>query len=256
MKLKERLLEQAKQDKLAHFYILEPTKSSVDAQADCEQFCHDFFKDYFALKNVTPPENVWNHADIFTLGTRTEEEEISNNFNVEEALAFMRYFEFNPINSPHKFAVITQASRITTIVANKWLKLLEEPSKNTTIILINSNRIKLLDTITSRGILLRLETENKSQGFDEFIGFVEESKNLSLSEFLEKNQKNQKDLNYWVNQLLEWEASRADGALEKAQLGPWLIKLKEMDTFHQPGATKWSAFYQLLHSSVFNRLIH
>lgn len=256
MNLMQSLLQLAQENKLGHFYILEPTKSSPTAQAECENFCHDFIKNYFGLTHTPSPHSPWDHADVLTLGARVEQEEVGGQLSVEDALAFTRYFEFNPVSSPHKFAVITQASKITTIVANKWLKLLEEPHTKSTIILINSNRIKLLDTISSRAILLRLPNKNSDHNQEEFINFIKEARDMSLSQFLEKNQKNQLDLNYWVQQLIDWESTRLDGAQEKAQLGPWLLKLKEMDLFHQPGATKWSSFYQLLQSNVFGRLIH
>lgn len=256
MKLTERLLALALEKKLAHFYILEPTKSSENAQGQCEAFCEDLFKKYFKALNLTVPENVWDHPDVITLGTRADQEEILNNFTVEEALGFIRHFEFAPINAPHKFAVITQAERISLTVANKWLKLLEEPNKDTTIILINSNRIKLLETIQSRGILLRLETTSSPLETEEFQGFIHEAKGLTLSQFIEKNQKSGKDVNYWSDKLISWESQMMDGAREKEQLGVWLNRLREMDSFHQPSATKWSLFYQYLQSNVFGRLIH
>lgn len=252
MKLMQRLLELAQQKKLAHFYILEPTQSSPLAQTECESFCHDFLKAYLSQG----PSSPWEHPDVLVLGNRVDQDEVTTNFSVEEALNFMRYFEFAPINAPHKFAIITQANRISTIVANKWLKLLEEPNKDTTIILINAQRVKLLETIQSRGILLRLNNSSPVTELSEFLDFLNESKNLSLGQFIEKNQKGQKDLNYWTDQLILWEGQMPDGARQKQELGQWLIHLKEMDTFHQPSATKWALFYQYLKSNVFDRPIH
>lgn len=256
MNLVQRLISLAQQKKLAHFYILEPTKNSADAQAQCEAFCAEFFKQYFKDVGSNLPDDIWNHPDVLTLGNRAGQEEISNNFTVDEALQFMRYFEFAPVSAPHKFAVITEAHRITTIVANKWLKLLEEPNSNCTIILINSSRLKLLDTIQSRGVLLRLENPTSHEDEQEFLNFIHESQKQSLSEFIEKNQKGSRDLNYWIGQLISWEAQELSGAEAKNNLGKWLNQMKEMEAFHQPSATKWSLFYQYLQSNVFGRLIH
>jgi len=256
MNLIQRLLKLAQQKKLAHFYILEPTQSSPNAQAECETFCHDFLKSYFSEVSPNGPSTPWGHPDVQVLGNRIDQEEVTTNFTVEEALNFMRYFEFAPINAPHKFAIITQASRISTVVANKWLKLLEEPNRDTTIILINAQRIKLLETIQSRGILLRLNNFSEAPDLSEFLDFLNESKDLTLGQFLEKNQKGQKDLNYWTDQLIIWESQMPSGANEKRELGQWLIQLREMDTFHQPSATKWALFFQYLKSNVFHRLIH
>lgn len=253
MNLTQRLIELALAKKLAHFYVLEPTKSSSDAQEVCESFCQDFLLKYFKAANAHRPDDVWNHPDVLTLGSRVGQDEISNNFTVEEALQFMRYFEFAPVNAPHKFAIITQAHRMTTVVANKWLKLLEEPNNNTTIILINSSRIKLLETIQSRAVLLRLANTSSNRDLQEFNDFIEGSQKQTLSAFIEKNQKGGKELNYWVDMLIYWESQQLEGAQEKINLGEWLNQLKEMDTFHQPSATKWSLFYQYLQSNVFGR---
>lgn len=256
MNLSQRLLELARQNKLAHFYILEPTKSSPQGQAECEHFLHQFLQAYFQLTNTASPASAWDHPDVLTLGQRSEQEEITSNFTVDEALSFMRYFEFAPVSAPHKFAIITQASRVTTTVANKWLKLLEEPNGQTTIILINANRLKLLPTIESRAILLRLPNAAVVLDQQEFQDFLSEAQNQSLSEFIDKNQKAARDLNYWSEQLIIWETEQNSGMQEKARLGQWLTQLKEMDTFHQPSATKWALFYQHLQSNVFGRLIH
>lgn len=256
MNLGQKLLKLAQDKKLAHFYILEPTKSSLLAQAQCEAFCQDFLKDYFLSTKTQSPDSPWDHPDVLTLGQRNGEDEIKSNFSVEEALAFIRYFEFNSVSAPHKFAIITEASRITTTVANKWLKLLEEPNGQSTIILINAQRLKLLPTIESRGILLRLNIDTPALNQKEFVNYLREVQPLSLSEFIEKNQKSGTDLNYWSEQLILWETEQMAGAQEKKALGEWLRRLREMDTFHQPSATKWALFYQHLKSHVFARLIH
>lgn len=255
MNLLNQLLTQAGQNKLGHFYILTPTKNSPDAQALCEKFCADFLTGFFKQSGARVPSEAWNHPDVFRLGNLCSEEGPTQNFNVEEALGLIRFFEFSTVEASHKFAIITEAARINTIVANKWLKLLEEPLKNSTIILINAGGLKLLETIESRGILLRLDIPRVQENHDVFEKFIKDSRQMGLSQFLETYQKDALGINYWVEKLVLWETDRPDGVEAKAALGIWLLKLKEMETFHQPSATKWTLFWDLLKTHVFPRAI-
>lgn len=255
MNLLEQLLIKASQKKLGHFYILTPTKSSPDAQVLCEKFCTDFLTGFFKQEGLRIPQDPWNHPDVFRLGSLADEESGTQNFSVEEALGLIRYFEFSAVESTHKFAIITEANRITTTVANKWLKVLEEPLANSTIILINANQLKLLETIESRGILLRLDIPGSNADHQEFEKFIQDAQKMSLSEFLENFQKDQSGINYWVEKLILWEADQVSSHTSKQKLGEWLVRLKEMETFHQPSATKWSLFYDFLKSHVFPRAI-
>ncbi len=255
MNLLNQLLSLASQKKLGHFYILTPTKNSPEAQALCEKFCADFLTGFFKQSGVRVPSEAWNHPDVFRLGNLSTEEGSGQNFNVEEALGLIRFFEFSTVEANHKFAIITEAARINTIVANKWLKLLEEPLKNSTIILINAGQLKLLETIESRGILLRLDIPKVQENHDDFEKFIKDSRQMGLSQFLETYQKDTLGINYWVEKLVLWETDQTDGHEAKAALGIWLLKLKEMETFHQPSATKWTLFWDLLKTHVFPRAI-
>lgn len=257
MNLKEILLDKGKKQELGHFYILETSASEALATERLIQFVHEYIRDYYQQveghkQSLT---HLMDHPDVFVLGNIQSEDEDKNDkpFKVEEAETLSRFFEFKPVQGKRKFAIITEGHRISTVVANKWLKLLEEPQGNSTIFLLNPRRGQLLPTIHSRAIHLRIHAPQSSKDFSEWNDLVQEASKMTLSQFLEKFSRNQ-NLSYWVNELVQWEAEKLEKPLTKQALENYLKDYQEMETFHQPTATKWTLFYSYLQTHVFPRL--
>lgn len=180
MKLKEILLKKAETQTLGHFYILETAEPEASAMTTLVNFSHEFIKDYYQKIEGAKQSfaNLMDHPDVYVLGNVIDDEEKETaNFTVEESEKFARFFEFKPVQGKRKFAVITEAHRINPTIANKWLKLLEEPQGLTTVFLLNPRRMKLLDTINSRALHLRLaakKTRLESRRLAGFPGRYEE----------------------------------------------------------------------------------
>lgn len=248
MNLKEILLKRAEKGQLAHFYIVDGL--------DALDFTHAFIRDYYQkIENHKQSlSNLMDHPDVYVLGNLPQTEKPSDAFfTVAEAEAFARFFEFKSVQSKRKFAIITEGDRINTIVANKWLKLLEEPTGVTTIFLLNPREQKLLDTIHSRAIHLRLPRLPENTDLTEWTQFMSEVKNLSLSQFLENFSRGE-SLEFWTSELLRWESQQNETQAPKAALQNWIKTFQEMDTFNQPHATKWTLFYSYLSEHVIPRI--
>jgi hypothetical protein len=89
---------------------------------------------------------------------------------------------------------------------------------------------------------------------EDFYEFLEKTKSSSLAQFIEQNLKQDQDVSYWSTKLIAWESEQLEGPVAKNSLTEWLKKLQEMETFHQPSATKWTLFYSHLNQYVFPRL--
>lgn len=256
MKLHDILLNKARKSELAHFYILETSAEQEKAFDDLIQFVTTFIRDYYQKVEGQKASiaNLMDHPDVFVMGNvKLDDEAEDKFFKVEEAQELARFFEFKAVQSKQKFAVITEGHRINTIVANKWLKLLEEPQGQATIFLLNPRGGQLLPTIHSRAIHLRLPTTVAAQDFSEWNEFITATKEQGLADFLETHQR-QSDLGFWVNELVRWEAEQTDQIAAKYSLEGWLKAWQEMETFHQPGATKWTLFYHHLRDHVLPRI--
>jgi hypothetical protein len=258
MNLHNILLKKAQNQELGHFYIVETSGPADVSHQELLAFVQGFIRDYYQQIEGHKQSlvHLMDHPDVFVIGNTSEDDEdkIEKFFNVEEAAALSRFFEFKPVQGKRKFAVITEGHRINTIVANKWLKLLEEPQGISTIFLLNPRQGQLLPTIHSRAIHLRLPTKSDSLNFSEWNEFLADLKQISLAGFLEKYSRSGRDLSFWVNELIRWESEQSGPATPKTELGPWLKSFQEMETFHQPPATKWTLFYSYLKDNVLGRL--
>ena len=257
MKLKEILLKKAQAQTLGHFYILETAEHEAHAMTSLVNFSHDFIKEYYQTIEGAKQSflNLMDHPDVYVLGNVVDDEEKETaNFTVEESAKFARFFEFKPVQAKRKFAVITEAHRVSPTVANKWLKLLEEPQGLTTIFLLNPRRMKLLDTINSRALHLRLTAKKQEWNPQDWQDFLADTKDMHLAKFLEKYSKGDAPLSYWMGELVQWEAEQNSRPQSKVALETWLRSYQEMEVFHQPTATKWTLFFSHLQNHVFPRL--
>jgi hypothetical protein len=257
MNIYDILMKKAEKNELAHFYIVESSASEDESFSALMGFTHKFIRDYYQKVEHAKQTmvNLMDHPDVYVLGNLPENDDKEDkSFTVEESEAFARFFEFKPVQGKRKFAVITEGHRITTNVANKWLKLLEEPTGNSTIFLLNPRRQKLLDTIHSRAQHLRLPVSIKPTDLEDWKLFLKESKAQSLAQFLDQNIKQNHDVFFWTNEMVKWEAEQLGDVESKISLSEWLKKLQEMETFHQPSATKWTLFYSYLQKHILPRL--
>ncbi|HXL02526.1 MAG TPA: DNA polymerase III subunit delta' [Candidatus Atribacteria bacterium] len=69
---------------------------------------------------------------------------------IDEIRSFVRWLNFKPIMGKMKVGIIEEAEKLNEEAANCLLKTLEEPPKDTVVILITSHRASLLPTIISR----------------------------------------------------------------------------------------------------------
>lgn len=251
------LLTKAQNQELGHFYIVETSAPESEAFVQLLNSVHDFIRNYYQKVegHKQTMVHLMDHPDVYVLGNLQDTEDDDKNekfFKVEEAEALSRFFEFKPVQGKRKFAVITEGHRINTTVANKWLKLFEEPQGTSTIFLLNPRGGQLLPTIHSRAIHMRLPVKKTSPEFSDWNELVSDLKQMPLSEFLE-NYRNE-NLSYWVNELIRWEAEESEGMDPKDKLLIWLKTFQEMEVFHQPSATKWTLFHSFLTENVLPRV--
>lgn len=76
---------------------------------------------------------------------------------LEQAREFKAFFSYPPNNAPLKVAVLEECQRLTPEAANSLLKVLEDPPANTLLILTAVTSQEVLETITSRCQIMRLQ---------------------------------------------------------------------------------------------------
>ncbi|MDQ8203286.1 hypothetical protein [Pelagicoccus sp. SDUM812003] len=99
-------------------------------------------------------EKLFRHPDVFTLRPSKKSRVIS----VDDTREAIRNIQHSPQAGERKVAIIFEVDRFNTSAANAFLKTLEEPPLNTTILLLTTRPHSLLATIRSRCQLFRLPT--------------------------------------------------------------------------------------------------
>lgn len=87
-----------------------------------------------------------SHADIHWARPEAKSRVIT----VEQVRDLVREIQLKPTEAPYKIAVVSSAERMNVQGANAFLKTLEEPPRNSVLILISTEPARILETILSR----------------------------------------------------------------------------------------------------------
>lgn len=185
------LLERAKEDKLAHFYIIRPPLLSAELSAP--KITHQWIKKFLAhiishetKRSLEQAEDMikMGHSDVLWLAPN-----VGKNYSLEDESwdLFRKFIEFKSLELSRQFIIFDQAQKISTIIANKLLKDLESPHNPMTIFFITQDQSELLATIRSRAIELKLQDLNKTQDSSP-LSFISSSQELKA--YLQHKKKN------------------------------------------------------------------
>ncbi|MBL4574600.1 MAG: DNA polymerase III subunit gamma/tau [Opitutaceae bacterium] len=104
------------------------------------------------LLQIGENQSPLSHPDFFTLRPAKKMRQIL----AEDTREMIRKIQHSPQAGDHKMAVVFEADRMNQSAANIFLKALEEPPLNTTILLLTTRPYSLLPTIRSRCLLFRV----------------------------------------------------------------------------------------------------
>ncbi|MBM7543138.1 DNA polymerase III subunit delta' [Amphibacillus cookii] len=152
----EMLKQMLIRNRTAHAYLIHG-----DSGAGKEEIGHLLAKSLFCKERVgeNPCEkckdclriNSGNHPDVHWIkpdGSSIKKEQIAH---------LQKEFTYTGLESNQKAYLISQADQMTMNAANRLLKFLEEPNRQTTAILMTENSQNILDTIKSRCQVIALK---------------------------------------------------------------------------------------------------
>ena len=113
------------------------------------------------LSNPYFTENQFNEA----LGFESKSAIIA----VPEAKAILSTLAFNPLEGGYKAVVVYLPEKMNADAANRLLKAIEEPEGRTQLLFITHSPDKVLPTISSRCLRIRLVPDNNVKG-NEYLG--------------------------------------------------------------------------------------
>ncbi|MCH6256099.1 hypothetical protein MLD52_06035 [Puniceicoccaceae bacterium K14] len=113
-----------------------------------------------------------NHPDVFALRPAKKSRVIA----VDDMRELIRNVQHTPQAGDRKVAFIHEVDRMNNATANAFLKTLEEPPLNTTLLLLTTKQHSLLATIRSRCQLFRIPTSLNSFNDERARDWVEKYK--------------------------------------------------------------------------------
>lgn len=117
-------------------------------------------------------ESIAKHPDAFSLRPAKKSRVIA----VDDMRELIRNVQHTPQAGDRKIAFVHEVDRMNNATANAFLKTLEEPPLNTTILLLTTKPHSLLATIRSRCQLFRLPTSLNSFNDERAIQWIESYK--------------------------------------------------------------------------------
>lgn len=176
---KKSLINSVKNDNISHCYIFEGPKgmgkydlSLVFAQS---LFCKKFILEPCNICGDCKKINSMNHPDLHIInseGKGIKREDVDN---------LIQSIYKKPYESNRKIYIINNCHDMTQQAANTFLKTLEEPPKDSVIILLTYNINLLLPTIVSRCQVIKFKEVSKNEiksflidkyNIDELMAFV------------------------------------------------------------------------------------
>ena len=116
-----------------------------------------------------PPDQ---HPDCFALRPAGKMRQISADATRE----LINKIQVSPAVAPRKVAILHEVDRMHVTAANVFLKTLEEPPANTTLLLLTSRPYALLPTIRSRVLLFRFPSAASPVAADGWQAWVDDYK--------------------------------------------------------------------------------
>ncbi|UOR10707.1 DNA polymerase III subunit delta' [Halobacillus amylolyticus] len=188
------LMNSFNKDRISHAYLFQGNKGT-----GMREMSALFAKSIFCKqRNGTEPCLVCrdcvridsgNHPDMHWV----EPEGLS--IKKEQILNLQKEFTYTGVESNRKVYIIVDAEKMTVNASNRLLKFLEEPSQQTTAILLTENGQAMLDTIRSRCQLLAFQPLNQQKLAEKLEGQGISQSNAKLLSALTNNLTTAQELN-------------------------------------------------------------
>ncbi|WP_042220805.1 DNA polymerase III subunit delta' [Oceanobacillus manasiensis] len=151
-----------KKDRISHAYLLHGARGT-GKEAIAELIAKNLFCENLAGVEPCNQCNACrriasgNHPDVHWI------EPEGQSIKIEQIRNLQKEFSYSGMESTRKVYVIKGAETLTVNAANRILKFLEEPSKQTTAIMLTENSQAILPTIRSRCQIIDLQPLNVIQ---------------------------------------------------------------------------------------------
>src|SRR5690625_2336636 len=180
------IINSIKKDRISHAYLIQGDRGTGKEDIALLLAKVLFCKNKLSFEpcqecNVCKRIESGNHPDVHWIKPDGQSIKIEQIRNLQEE------FFYSGLESNQKVYIITNAETLTLNAANRILKFLEEPSKQTTAILLTENSQSIIPTIQSRCQIIDLQPLNPLQFQQQLINHNISEKNAILLSALTNN---------------------------------------------------------------------
>lgn len=245
--LQDRLMGRARAKQLGHFYLFHGRPEDSEKQKEwAAQFVRRHWKE--VEKHAVLPTNIRDDADLLWMAP-PQEDDVTKDYKVEDWNPLWRFLSYRALRGGRRFVIVEDAHRISTVVANKLLKTLEEPEGEVTFLWLNPQGHQLLPTIESRAIGLSLTwplAANATHDHLTEVGQRLEKGELGLATFLEEAKSVAIEPKTLLNEFLTYEQLNDGPAALKQELLTLTKEWVEGERYNQPIGPRLQWLHTLL----------
>ncbi|MDV2583269.1 DNA polymerase III subunit delta' [Alkalibacillus haloalkaliphilus] len=158
-------------DRIAHAYLFHGPKGTGKQKASllfamryfCEQADKSYSEPCYECSSCKRIQ-TGNHPDVHFI------EPDGQSIKKDQIEYLQKEFTYTGLESNQKVYVLHQAEKMTTNAANRLLKFLEEPSRQTVAILLTENTGSVLNTILSRCQRIQFHPLKSEDMYEQFVG--------------------------------------------------------------------------------------
>lgn len=233
------LIQKMKQQQLASFYHLE-LPNPAQKKAFITHWLLPFLTQTLNRPN-SGLSSLINHPDLLIIGRKQQGETLERDkttaFTLEDMEPLIQFCSLPPWSETYKITLLFDAQRMNSLISNKLLKTLEEPSPGNIIFLINMQQAPLLPTIKSRAINLRLGLFSPPPLKEENLG------EQSLPQLMGQDPGHKIDEQY-LQYILEKEtqAPQYSRCTHLLKLTKWFMQSQALRNSHQERLARISLF--------------
>ena len=246
--MQDKLLERARAKQFGHFYVFTGHPTDTGPQKKwMEELIRRYWKEIEGRKVM--PSNIRDDADLLWLSPPLNDDDEVVDYKVEDLDPLWKFLPYRGLQAERRFVVIEDTHRIGTTLANKLLKTLEEPIGHITFLWANPMGKKLLPTIESRALSLKLTWPKQNGATSEQWPEVRErfeQGNYPLAEFLEEGKKGGFDPLELCLDMLGHEQLEGRDGLYQQELLIMMEEWQKAQVFNQPMGTRLQQMHFLL----------
>lgn len=261
------MLENWRQDRLPHFCLISAHEAQQNKDQVLKTWTTHLLSEIWKLEGKKLSEDwqtdpsFYQHPDFTIIDIEGPRALVES----PEVVQWQQQLDYRAMELKYKWVVWHECEKITTALANKLLKTLEEPPEKTVILFTTTEKAPLLPTIESRAIKIRLPKQQSldpvqdellhAQGDERLVDYLERIAQKSQNEFyqllipllrvgeiqetLEFLKKNKESTHLLLTHILDYERTRKSTPQALDALNKRMQWFKKAQTFNQGAAERW-----------------